>query len=75
MTGSANCALTRFWSKRLGKTQLRAWQASPRGGDLLCTDEGEQRDAVGTLRALYARRNRGLKRSSHAPLVLGEDGH
>jgi PhzF family phenazine biosynthesis protein len=42
VTGSANCALTRFWSRRLGKNTLRVWQASERGGDLLCTDEGER---------------------------------
>jgi PhzF family phenazine biosynthesis protein len=38
--GSAHCLLTPFWAKRLGKTELRAYQASARGGDLLCTDEG-----------------------------------
>ena len=53
VTGSANCALTRFWSKRLAKKQLRVWQASPRGGDLLCTDEGD-RVTCGTVRALLA---------------------
>jgi PhzF family phenazine biosynthesis protein len=40
VTGSAHCALTPFWAKRLGKKTLKARQASPRGGDLLCTDEG-----------------------------------
>lgn len=54
VTGSANCALTRFWSKRLGKTRLRAWQASPRGGDLLCTDEGDRVTLSGPC-ALYMR--------------------
>jgi len=54
VTGSANCALTRFWSKRLGKRTLRAWQASPRGGDLLCTDEGERVTLSGPC-ALYMR--------------------
>jgi PhzF family phenazine biosynthesis protein len=39
VTGSAHCALTPFWAKRLGKKQLKARQASPRGGDLLCTDD------------------------------------
>jgi PhzF family phenazine biosynthesis protein len=42
VTGSMNCTLVPFWAKRLGKKQLRAYQASPRGGDLLCTDEGER---------------------------------
>ncbi len=40
VTGSAHCALTPFWARRLGKKTLKARQASPRGGDLLCTDEG-----------------------------------
>jgi predicted PhzF superfamily epimerase YddE/YHI9 len=40
VTGSAHCALTPFWSRRLGKTTLRARQVSPRGGDLVCTDAG-----------------------------------
>ena len=40
VTGSAHTALTPFWAKRLGKKKLKAHQASPRGGDLLCTDDG-----------------------------------
>jgi len=40
VTGSAHCALTPFWATRLGKKTLKARQASPRGGDLLCTDAG-----------------------------------
>lgn len=42
VTGSAHCALTPFWAKRLGKKTLKARQVSPRGGDLVCTDEGER---------------------------------
>ncbi len=52
VTGSAHCALTPFWSKRLGKAGLRARQASPRGGDLLCTDAGERTILAGSC-ALY----------------------
>ena len=40
VTGSMNGTLAPFWAKRLGRKQLRAYQASARGGDLLCTDEG-----------------------------------
>jgi PhzF family phenazine biosynthesis protein len=40
VTGSAHCALTPFWAKRLGKTTMTARQVSPRGGDLVCTDDG-----------------------------------
>jgi PhzF family phenazine biosynthesis protein len=40
VTGSAHCALTPFWARRLGKKTLKARQASARGGDLFCTDDG-----------------------------------
>lgn len=40
VTGSAHCALTPFWAKRLDKTTMRARQVSPRGGDLICTEDG-----------------------------------
>ncbi len=52
VTGSAHCALTPFWVKRLGKTTLKARQASRRGGDLLCTDAGDRVVIVGEC-ALY----------------------
>ena len=40
VTGSAHCALAPYWSQRLGRSDLRAHQASPRGGELLLrTDE------------------------------------
>ena len=42
VTGSAHCALTAYWAKRLGKKTLKARQVSPRGGDLICTDAGER---------------------------------
>lgn len=32
VTGSAHCALAPYWAERLGKTELLAYQASPRGG-------------------------------------------
>jgi PhzF family phenazine biosynthesis protein len=34
VTGSAHCTLTPYWAKELGKTKLKAHQASARGGDL-----------------------------------------
>ena len=34
VTGSAHCSLATFWSSRLGKNQLNAFQASSRGGEL-----------------------------------------
>jgi predicted PhzF superfamily epimerase YddE/YHI9 len=42
VTGSAHCALTPYWSKKLGKKELHARQISDRGGDLLCTDMGDR---------------------------------
>jgi PhzF family phenazine biosynthesis protein len=32
VTGSAHCALTPYWSKKLGKSEMTAYQASARGG-------------------------------------------
>jgi PhzF family phenazine biosynthesis protein len=32
VTGSAHCALGPYWGERLGRTALRAYQASARGG-------------------------------------------
>jgi predicted PhzF superfamily epimerase YddE/YHI9 len=32
VTGSAHCTLTPFWSNRLARTEMTAYQASPRGG-------------------------------------------
>lgn len=52
VTGSAHCALTPYWSKRLDKKTLRARQVSPRGGNLLCTDDGARTLLSGTC-ALY----------------------
>jgi PhzF family phenazine biosynthesis protein len=42
VTGSTHCALIPYWSKRLGKQQLRARQFSKRGGELFCEDRGER---------------------------------
>ena len=36
VTGSAHCALTPYWSRRLGKTALHARQLSERGGEVFC---------------------------------------
>ncbi len=36
VTGSAHCALTPYWAKRLNKTEFRAFQASRRGGEIVC---------------------------------------
>lgn len=36
VTGGAHCALVPYWAQRLGKTEFRAFQASRRGGQILC---------------------------------------
>ena len=42
VTGSAHCMLAPFWAERLGKTVLRAYQASARGGMVDCTVAGDR---------------------------------
>jgi len=36
VTGGAHCMLAPYWAQRLGKTEFRAFQASRRGGEILC---------------------------------------
>ena len=40
-TGSAHCTLAPYWAERLGKTELRAFQASPRGAEIDCFLRGD----------------------------------
>ncbi|MGH7346954.1 MAG: PhzF family phenazine biosynthesis protein, partial [Candidatus Rokuibacteriota bacterium] len=42
VTGSAHCALGPFWQARLGKSELVAYQASPRGGVVRVRVAGER---------------------------------
>lgn len=42
VTGSIHAGLAPFWSERIGKSQLRAYQASKRGGDLLCRIDADR---------------------------------
>ena len=42
VTGSAHCTLTPYWSKKLGKTKLKAQQLSSRGGSLSCELKKDQ---------------------------------
>lgn len=42
VTGSAHCTLVPFWAARLGKTRMRAYQASARGGALDVVLEGDR---------------------------------
>jgi PhzF family phenazine biosynthesis protein len=42
VTGSAHCALTPYWAKKLGKTTFTAFQASERGGVLYLRLNGDR---------------------------------
>ncbi|XXS68196.1 PhzF family phenazine biosynthesis protein [Sorangium sp. So ce131] len=48
VTGGAHCMLTPYWAKRLNKIELRAFQASPRGGELLCRLAGDRVEMEGS---------------------------
>jgi PhzF family phenazine biosynthesis protein len=48
VTGSAHCTLGPFWARRLGKTELHAFQASARGGELRVRLQGERVVLAGT---------------------------
>ena len=41
VTGSAHAVLTAFWTQRLGRDSFTAYQASVRGGHVMCRIEGE----------------------------------
>ena len=42
VTGSTHCSLIPYWSSRLGKLSLSAYQCSTRGGELFCRLEGDR---------------------------------
>jgi PhzF family phenazine biosynthesis protein len=42
VTGSAHCCLTPYWSTRLGKKEMTAFQASPRGGVVRVRLDGDR---------------------------------
>lgn len=48
VTGSAHCMLAPFWASRLGKTTFRAFQASPRGGEVICRLKGDRVELEGS---------------------------
>jgi PhzF family phenazine biosynthesis protein len=47
VTGSAHCMLAPFWAERLGRTEMRAYQASPRGGEVHLVARGDRVTLVG----------------------------
>ncbi|VVB95515.1 Phenazine biosynthesis-like protein [uncultured archaeon] len=52
VTGSSHCTLIPYWSERLRKKELHAFQLSERGGELFCEDWGE-RVAIGGRAVTY----------------------
>lgn len=42
VTGSAHSTLIPYWAERLGKSELRAFQLSKRGGELFCKHRGDR---------------------------------
>ena len=48
VTGGAHCALVPYWAKRSGKAAFRAYQASPRGGEITCRLDGDRVELEGT---------------------------
>ena len=42
VTGSSHCCLTPYWSQKLGKTEMNAYQASPRGGAIRVRLDGDR---------------------------------
>jgi PhzF family phenazine biosynthesis protein len=48
VTGAAHCMLAPYWAKRLGKTKFRAFQASRRGGEIVCKLANDRIELEGT---------------------------
>jgi PhzF family phenazine biosynthesis protein len=48
VTGSAHCVLAPYWANRLGKTSFRAFQCSPRGGEVQCRLKGDRVELEGS---------------------------
>lgn len=48
VTGGAHCALAPYWGARLGKSELLAFQASARGGELRCRLRGDRVELEGS---------------------------
>lgn len=47
VTGSAHCAIGPYWAEKLGKTEVRCFQASSRGGELTVRVRGDRVDLIG----------------------------
>jgi PhzF family phenazine biosynthesis protein len=47
VTGGAHCGLTPYWAERLGRSEFRAFQASSRGGEIVCRLAGDRVELEG----------------------------
>jgi PhzF family phenazine biosynthesis protein len=47
VTGAAHCMLAPYWAKRLGRSEFRAFQASLRGGEIICRLAGDRVELEG----------------------------
>lgn len=47
VTGGAHCMLVPYWAEKLGRSELRAYQASPRGGEIVCRLKGPRVELEG----------------------------
>lgn len=47
VTGGAHCALAPYWTQRLGKPEISAYQASARGGQMVCRMRGDRVELEG----------------------------
>ncbi len=48
VTGGAHCMLVPYWAARLDKQAFRAYQASPRGGEIICRLRGDRVELEGS---------------------------
>jgi predicted PhzF superfamily epimerase YddE/YHI9 len=48
VTGSAHCMLAPYWEKKLARREFRAYQASPRGGQVICRLAGDRVELEGS---------------------------
>ncbi|WP_111892751.1 PhzF family phenazine biosynthesis protein [Acinetobacter sp. MB5] len=53
VTGSIHTAIVPLWAEKLGKTELLAYQASPRGGELFCRILDDERIEISGYAKLY----------------------
>jgi len=47
VTGAAHCMLTPYWAELMRKTEFRAYQASRRGGEIICRLNGDRVELKG----------------------------